>query len=103
MNVRKVEKDCLISYAGNKYSVPSEYACKYVTVVVLDNMLAAYYEGKQVALHLLSYHKNTMTVNKQHYRKMLVRQSFDTENTLLHNAGTVDFKPLDIDLGVYDV
>lgn len=102
MNVRKVEKDCLISYAGSKYSVPSEYACKYVTVVVLDNMLAAYYEGKQVALHLISYHKNAMTVNKQHYRKMLVKQSFDTENTLLHSSKTVDFVPFDIDLGVYD-
>jgi len=102
VNVRKVEKDCLISYAGSKYSVPSEYACKYVTVVVLDNMLAAYYEGKQVALHLISYHKNAMTVNKQHYRKMLVKQSFDTENTLLHSSKTVDFTPFDIDLGVYD-
>lgn len=102
MNIRKVEKDCLISYAGNKYSVPSEYACKYVTVVILDNMLAAYFEGKQVALHLVSYHKNTMTVNKQHYRKMLVKQSFDTENVLLKNANVVDFKPPLIDLGVYD-
>ena len=102
INLRKVEKDCLISYAGSKYSVPSEYACKYVTVVVLDNMLAAYHEGKQVALHLLSYHKNSMTVNKQHYRKMLVKQSFDTENTLMHNEKIVDFQPYSIDLGVYD-
>ena len=102
INLRKVEKDCLISYAGNKYSVPSEYACKYVTVVVLDNMLAAYYEGKQIALHMLSYHKNTMNVNKQHYRKMLVKQSFETENTLLDNQGIVDFKPFSVDLGVYD-
>jgi len=102
INLRKVEKDCLISYAGNKYSVPSEYTCKYVTVVVLDNMLAAYYEGKQIALHMLSYHKNTMNVNKQHYRKMLVKQSFDTENTLLNNSGIIDFKPFSVDLGVYD-
>jgi hypothetical protein len=66
-------------------------------------MLAAYYEGKQVAMHLLSYYKNTMTVNKHHYRKLIVKQSFDTENTLLHhNAKTIDFKPLNIDLGVYD-
>ncbi len=41
VNVRKVEKDCLISFGGSKYSVPSEYALKYVTVVSLDNMLAA--------------------------------------------------------------
>ncbi len=36
INVRKVEKDCLISYAGNKYSVPSEYACKYVKPRIKD-------------------------------------------------------------------
>ena len=102
INVRKVEKDCLISYNGNKYSVPSEYALKYVTVVALDNMLAAYYEGKQVALHKLSYQKNSMIVNKEHYRKMIIRQSFDTENTLF-NDKIIDSKPFSIDLGVYDV
>ena len=69
INVRKVEKDCLISYGGIKYSVPAEYARKYVTVVVLDNMLAAYYLGKQIALHKLSYTKSEMVVNKHHYRK----------------------------------
>jgi hypothetical protein len=103
INLRKVEKDCLISYSNNKYSVPAEYVGKHVTVVVLDNMLAAYYLGKQIALHMLSYHKNDMVVNKQHYRKMLVKQSFDIENTLLHNIKTVDFNPFEVDLGVYDV
>ena len=102
INLRKVEKDCLISYSNSKYSVPSEYVGKHVTVVVLDNVLAAYYAGKQIALHLLSYHKNTMNVNKQHYRKMIMKQSFDTENTLLDNPKSVDFKPFSIDLGVYD-
>jgi len=29
INLRKVEKDCLISYSGVKYSVPSEYALKH--------------------------------------------------------------------------
>ena len=103
INLRKVEKDCLISYSNNKYSVPAEYVGKHVTVVVLDNMLAAYYLGKQIALHLLSYHKKDMVVNKNHYRQMLCKQSFDTENTLLHNIKTIDFKPFELDLGVYDV
>ncbi len=35
------QKDCLISYAGNQYSVPAEYIGKDVAVVALDNMLAA--------------------------------------------------------------
>ena len=102
INLRKVEKDCLISYSNSKYSVPAEYVGKYVTVVVLDNMLAAYYIGKQIALHKLSYHKRDMIVNKHHYRQMLVKQSFDTENTLLHNTKTIDFMPFSVDLGVYD-
>jgi transposase len=103
INLRKVEKDCLISYSNNKYSVPAEYVGKYVTVVVLDNMLAAYYGGKQIALHRLSYHKNDMIVNRNHYRQILIKQSFNIENTLLNNAAAIDFNPLDIDLGVYDV
>ena len=46
INLRRVQKDCLISYAGNQYSVPAEYIGKDVAVVALDSMLAAYYEGK---------------------------------------------------------
>ncbi len=46
INLRRVQKDCLISYAGNQYSVPAEYVGKDVAVVALDSMLAAYYEGK---------------------------------------------------------
>ena len=102
INLRKVEKDCLISYSGVKYSVPSEYALKHVTVVVLDNMLAAYYEGRQIALHKLSYQKNIMVVNANHYQRLLTRHDFDTENTLLHNIRTVDFEPQTVSLAVYD-
>jgi transposase len=102
-NMRAVGKDCLISYDGSKYSVPSEYAGKYVTVVVLDNTLAAYYEGKQVAMHLLSTEKNNMILNKNHYKKLLARQSFATENTLIHATIPIDFAPFEIDLEVYDI
>lgn len=47
----------------NQYSVPAEYVGKDVAVVALDNMLAAYYEGKQIALHRISYQKKDMVVN----------------------------------------
>lgn len=56
-NLRRIQKDCLISYAGNQYSVPAEYVGKDVAVVALDSMLDAYYEGKQSALHRISYQK----------------------------------------------
>jgi len=36
---RKVEKDCLFSFKGNKYSIPSEYIGKEVTVITKNYLL----------------------------------------------------------------
>ncbi len=102
INLRRVEKDCLISYAGNKYSVPAEYVGKDVTVIVLDHMLAAYYEGKQISLHKLSYSKNTLNVNKEHYKSMIMKSGFDIENTLLADREIVDVKLPNTSLEKYD-
>ena len=102
INLRRVQKDCLISYAGNHYSVPSEYAGKDVAVVALDNMLAAYYGGKQIALHRISYQKKDMVVNARHYRRLTVKQSFDIENTLLDGDNVIDFPIAPRDLSRYD-
>lgn len=102
INLRRVEKDCLISYAGNKYSVPAEYVGRDVTVIVLDHMLAAYFEGKQIALHKLSYSKNTFNVNKEHYKSMIVKSGFDVENTLLNHPDLMDLSIPDHSLKKYD-
>lgn len=102
INLRRVGKDCLISYNQNQYSVPSEYVGKDVTVLVLDNMLSAYYQGKQIALHKLSYNKKDIIVNKEHYRKMIIKQSFNTKNTLLHNHNLIDFNVNSPTLSAYD-
>jgi transposase len=102
INLRRVQKDCLISYGGNQYSVPAEYAGRDVAVVALGNTLAVYHEGKQVAVHRISYQKKDMVVNPVHYRRLMVKQSFDIENTLLDDADIFD-KPVQIhDLSVYD-
>lgn len=102
INLRRVEKDCLISYAGSKYSVPAEYVGRDVTVIVLDHMLAAYFEGRQIALHKLSYSKNTLNVNKEHYIPMIDKSSFDVENTLLNNPELADLSMPDPSLKKYD-
>lgn len=41
-SVRKVEKDCLFSYKGNKYSVPPKYIYRQVIVAGFDNLLQVY-------------------------------------------------------------
>lgn len=83
INLRRVQKDRLISYAGNQYSVPAEYIGKDVAVVALDSMLAAYYEGKQIVLHRISYQRKDVVVNPQHYRRLMLKQMMDAENVLL--------------------
>ncbi len=102
INLRRVQKDCLISYAGNHYSVPAEYIGKDVAVVTLDSMLAAYYEGKQIALHRISYQKKDMVVNPQHYRRLTLKQTMDAENVLLEQDKAIDFPLKPSDLSRYD-
>ena len=102
INLRRVQKDCPLSFAGSQYSVPAEYVGKDVAVVALDNMLAAYYEGKQIALHKISYQKKDMVVNPQHYRRLTLKQSFDIENTLLEGDNVIDFPIKPPDMNAYD-
>lgn len=102
INLRRVQKDCLISYGGNQYSVPSEYAGKDVAVVSLGNTLAVYHEGKQVAVHKISYQKKDMVVNPIHYQRLTVKQSFDVENTLLSGDDVIDIPVTAHDLSIYD-
>ena len=102
INLRRVQKDCLISYAGNQYSVPSEYVGKDVAVVALDNMLAAYYQGKQIALHRISYQKKDMVVNPQHYGRLVHQQTIEAENILLKQDNVIDFALKTSDLSRYD-
>ncbi len=102
INLRRVQKDCLISYAGNQYFVPAEYTGKDVAVVALDSMLAAYYEGKQIALHRISYQKKDMVVNPQHYRRLTLKQTMDAENILLEQDKVIDFPLKPSDLSRYD-
>ena len=102
INLRRVGKDCLISYNQNKYSVPVEYVGQDVAIIVLDNMLAAYSEGKQIALHKLSSDKNKMMINREHYKRLLKKQTFNTENTLLSHSNIIDFPVVTADLKNYD-
>ncbi|MCR5153489.1 MAG: hypothetical protein K6B75_01445 [Lachnospiraceae bacterium] len=103
MNVRKVEKDFLISYASNKFSVPAEYIGKDVTVLVLQNTLSIHYNGERIALYRLSYNKNEITVNKEHYRPLMTRQAFHAKNTLIHGPEMIDYSIVPNSLTQYDI
>ena len=62
----------------------------------------AYYEGKQIALHRISYQKKDMVVNPQHYRRLTLKQSMDVENPLLEQGNIIAFPLKSRDLSRYD-
>ena len=102
INLRRVGKDCLISYAQTKYSVPAAYVGRDVSVIVLENMLAIYADGKQIALHRLSSGQAGMAINPQHYKSILEKQRFETDNLLLRHSALIDVAVHPADLSVYD-
>ena len=63
-------------------------------------MLAAYYEGKQIALHRISYQKRDIVVNPQHYSGLAHKQ--DGENVLLEQDKVIDSPLEPTDLSRYD-
>jgi len=102
INLRRVQKDCLISYDGNQYSIPSEYIGRDVAVVMLGNLLAVYHEGKQIALHRISDLKKDMIINPEHYQKIHIKQRIDVWNTIFTEETVLDRAVGVHDLAVYD-
>lgn len=102
MNVRKVAKDCLISYGGSQYSVPAGYVGRDVVVVSMDNMLACYFEGDQIAIHRISERKGAICASKHHYRALTVRQEKGYDNPLLCTDKVIDLPIRAHDLSTYD-
>ncbi len=58
----------MVSYKSNLYSVPPEYACKYLTAQIYDEYLHLYDSTNLIAIHEISNKKiNYLT---QHYEQI---------------------------------
>jgi len=68
--LRKVTADCLISYEGNRYSVPWHFACREVWVKVSKGYFLEIYssQNKLIATHILATTKGKVIMDEQHYR-----------------------------------
>jgi transposase len=84
--VRKVNWDCLLSFRGNKYSVPHIYAGKLVWVRTSQGATLQVYNQKRecVATHSLSPGKGVIIMEKAHYAG--IRQQSPHTRTLLKQA-----------------
>ena len=54
---RKVSNESMITYKGNKYSVPVKYIGKEVTVNITDSLLLVSFDGRLLRKHSLSNQK----------------------------------------------
>ena len=100
---RKIGKDCLLSYDGNKYSVPDRYAGKEAFVQATERILSIYHREKVIAQHQLNSGKNIMNIDPHHYSNLTRKQSLKVDNTLLTNIDVLHDDVPVIDLSVYDV
>lgn len=67
---RKVTKDSLISYKGNKYSVPHYFASKEVWLKVLYGTKLQIFSSKNklIATHTICLSKGEVIIDKEHYK-----------------------------------
>lgn len=67
---RKVTSDCLISYKGNKYSVPHYFTSKEVWIRVLYGTTLQIYSSKNklIASHTMPLSKGEVLINKEHFQ-----------------------------------
>jgi len=100
--IRKVEKDCLISYKNNKYSVPPLYIERQVIVVEMSNILIIYCDGLRIATHPLHKGTHKTIISKMHYDELMTRSSMKQINTI-YNSNSYDDKVEIRDLGVYNL
>lgn len=77
--VRKVPKDCLITYQNRRYSVPTKYIGKQVTLTQKDNCLLVHYNQEFIVSHLIT--DKLITYNERDYRELL-SNSFSTTETI---------------------
>ncbi|WP_041437934.1 Mu transposase domain-containing protein [Thermodesulfobium narugense] len=80
---RKVTSDCLISYNGNRYSVPHYFSGKDAWVTTYKGIKLYIYSQtkKLIAEHTIPKNKGNIVINKSHYKNynnMVEESSFDS-------------------------
>ena len=87
----KVQKDSLIHYKGNKYSVPSKYIGKMVSIKTNDDYLYVYYSTELITVHKITGKK--INYHNEHYISLMSKYIKNEEE--LNKFCTNNLKKLD--------
>ncbi len=87
-----VHKDSLINYKNCKYSVPSKYINKTITLQVFNDELHIYFSTDLIAIHKVSDKK--INYLEDHYKELLsvsIKDSEDIDILAKENLGQLDY------------
>jgi transposase len=65
--LRKVSRDCFVSYAGNKYSVPWKHAGREAKLLIRDNKIEVQIGGETVCTHEIAAGSHRTVKVKEHF------------------------------------
>jgi transposase len=101
----KVNKDCLISYQGNFYSIPYIYAGKVIEVQDDGKSINCLSKGKSICVHLKCHiKKGQLIINPDHYEGLRNRQRYVeliSNSEFILTASKALFKGFDSHLSKY--
>lgn len=71
---KRAGSDCLVNYDNNRYSIPSEYAGKVVSIRIYASKIVLAVNGKSVAEHERSFERGRYILDPLHYLPLLERK-----------------------------
>lgn len=97
---RRSSKDCLVSYLGNFYSVPAEYACQVLLVKETEtgDLLVINPLGEVIAQHRLLAGQRQRSVDPVHYQSLTAQSDSPISPILpfIELAPQVEVRPLSV-------
>ena len=94
--LRKVARDAYVSWQGNRYSVPWQYAGKEVWVRDCDNEVEIRYGSEKIARHERALRKHLIVTQALHHHSipLQARQPAKTVIHIRETAPVVEVRPL---------
>ncbi len=77
---KRVGRDCTVAFDANRYSVPSRYVGKRVSVRGYAEQVKIIHDGKQVAQHKRSFGRGQSAYDPMHYLDVLEKKPGAIEN-----------------------
>jgi transposase len=94
---RKISLDSYISYLGNKYSVPYEYAGRTVTLSIKDGYFNVLNNVTEICTHEILTGRGRRIRVKEHFKGLLSETMKQNNSRIAKNSSVLHFKDLEVE------